>query len=36
VLLVLDQTEDQSKKRLKGMVLKKDLYQVVLDMLDMK
>jgi hypothetical protein len=36
VLLVLDQSEDQSKKRLKGMVLKKDLYQVVLDMLDMK
>lgn len=36
VLLVLDQIEDQSKKRLKGMVLKKDLYQVVLDMLNMK
>jgi hypothetical protein len=28
--------EDQTRKRLKGMVLKKDLYQVVVDMLDMK
>jgi predicted transcriptional regulator len=36
VLLILDQMEDQTRKRLKGMVLKKDLYQVVVDMLDMK
>lgn len=35
-LLVLDQIKDQTKKRLKGLMLKKDLYEIMVDMLEIK